>query len=267
MKSIQELANLTGRKALITGGAGHIGFAVAQALVEMGATTSLLDCDQESLKKKVSLLEKIKPHSAFSVVCDLHDEKITKTSAKKAVKELGGLDILIHAAGYVGTSKAQGWGVPFEKQQLQAWDNALRVNLSSIFLLVQETKNTLKDSGHGSIVFISSVHGIVAPNPKMYEGTEMVSPAGYSASKGALVQMGRYLATELAPHIRVNTISPGGVFRNQPEIFHERYKNQTPLGRMATEEDIKGATIYLASDLSSYVTGHNLVVDGGYTIW
>lgn len=267
MKSIQELANLSGRKALITGGAGHIGFAVAHALVEMGVTTALLDCDQKSLEKKVSLLEKIKPHSAFSLPCDLHDEKITRGSAKKAIKELGGLDILIHSAGYVGTSKVLGWGVPFEKQSLEAWDNAFRVNLSSLFLLVQETKNALKDSGHGSIILISSIHGMMAPNPKMYEGTSMVSPAGYGASKGGLVQMGRYLATELSPHIRVNMISPGGVFRNQPGVFHERYKNNTPLGRMATEEDIQGAAVYLASDLSSYVTGHNLVVDGGYTIW
>ena len=95
----------------------------------------------------------------------------------------------------------------------------------------------------------------------------MANPAGYAASKGGLLQLTRYLATLLAPRVRVNAISPGGVWRDQPEAFHQRYLARTPLGRMATEEDLKGAIAYLASDLSAYVTGHNLVVDGGWTAW
>ena len=95
----------------------------------------------------------------------------------------------------------------------------------------------------------------------------MANPAGYGASKGGILQLTRYLATTLAPSIRVNAVTPGGIWRNQPEVFHRRYKDRTPLKRMAHEEDLKGAVAYLASDLSSYVTGHNLVVDGGWTSW
>ena len=123
------------------------------------------------------------------------------------------------------------------------------------------------DSGHGSVIFFSSIYGLVGPDMRLYEDTDMASPAGYPASKGGLLQLARYLATVLAPRIRVNTISPGGVWRNQPEAFHQRYVYRTPLGRMATEEDLKGAVAYLASDLSAYVTGQNLGVDGGWTAW
>jgi len=101
----------------------------------------------------------------------------------------------------------------------------------------------------------------------LYEGTKMANPAGYNASKGGLLQLTRYLATIMAPKIRVNAISPGGVWRNQPESFKRRYEKRTPLRRMACEEDMKGAVAYLAGDLSAYVTGHNLVVDGGWTAW
>jgi NAD(P)-dependent dehydrogenase (short-subunit alcohol dehydrogenase family) len=108
---------------------------------------------------------------------------------------------------------------------------------------------------------------MVGPDVGLYDGTQMGNPAAYAASKGGLLQLTRWLATVLAPGVRVNAISPGGVWRGQPEEFHQRYVARTPLRRMAREEDLKGAVAYLASDLSTYVTGHNLVVDGGWTVW
>ena len=119
----------------------------------------------------------------------------------------------------------------------------------------------------GAVILFASTYGMVGPDMRLYAGTPMANPAGYSASKGGLLQLMRYFATLLAPRIRVNAISPGGVWRNQPELFLERYVARTPLGRMAAEGDLKGAVAYLASDLSAYVTGHNLVVDGGWTAW
>jgi NAD(P)-dependent dehydrogenase (short-subunit alcohol dehydrogenase family) len=107
----------------------------------------------------------------------------------------------------------------------------------------------------------------VGPDFQLYEGTPLANPAAYGVSKAGLLQLVRYLATALAPGVRVNAISPGGVERGQPEVFQARYRERTPLGRLASEEDLKGAIAYLASDLSSYVTGHNLVVDGGWTAW
>ena len=160
-----------------------------------------------------------------------------------------------------------GWSVPFERQTVEAWDAAMRVNVTSAFVMVQEAQKALAASGHGSVVFVASTYGVVAPDFRLYEGTAMANPAAYGASKGGVLQLMRYFATLLAPRVRVNAISPGGVWRNQPEAFHQRYVSRTPLARMATEEDLKGAVAYLASDLSAYVTGHNVVVDGGWTVW
>ena len=121
--------------------------------------------------------------------------------------------------------------------------------------------------GVGSIINMASIYGSYGPDYELYRDTTMGNPAAYAASKGGLVQLTRWLATTLAPAVRVNSISPGGVFRSQPEIFVERYKKRTPLGRMATEDDFRGAIAYLASDLAAYVTGQNLAVDGGWGVW
>jgi NAD(P)-dependent dehydrogenase (short-subunit alcohol dehydrogenase family) len=258
---------LSGRKALVTGGAGHIGLAAGEALAEMGAVIAILDQDVAACKERVDVLCGYGARRVISIECDLAEEISTRESVRRAVEEMAGLDILIHLAAYVGTTQLAGWSVPFDDQTVQAWDQALRVNLTSAFVLAQEAKEALSASGHGSVILFGSTYGMIGPDFRIYEGTSMANPAGYAASKGGLLQLTRYLATLLAPHVRVNAISPGGVWRNQPEAFHQRYLARTPLGRMAGEEDLKGAVAYLASDLSAYVTGHNLVVDGGWTSW
>lgn len=267
MRPLKALMDLTGRKALLTGGAGHIGLAVGEALVELGATVAILDLDQKACQKRAAVLSRLRPGGAVSMPCDLRDEEATRAVVRQAVHELGGLDILVHCAAYVGTSRVAGWAVSFEQQTVEAWDAALRVNLTSAFTMVQEAKDALAASGHGSVVFFISTYGLVGPVPELYAGTDMAQPAGYAASKGGLLQLARWLATTMAPRVRVNAITPGGVWRDQPAVFLQRYESRTPLGRMATEEDLKGAVAYLSSDLSAYVTGHNLVVDGGWTVW
>ena len=197
----------------------------------------------------------------------MRKEKETRKAVRQAIRELGGLTILVHCAALVGANSAPGWSVPLSRQSIETWDAALRINLTSAFVMVQESREALAASGHGSVILFSSIYGIVGPNPELYKRTSMVSPAAYGASKGGLLQLTRHLAAELAPRVRVNAISPGGVRRQQPRMFHERYIRRTPLGRMAKEEDLKGAAAFLASDLSEYVTGHNLVVDGGWSIW
>lgn len=252
MKKIEELINLQGRKTLVVGGIGHIGLAACETLKELGAKVAVMD-----LEGKGDLF----------FPCDLRNEKETRKKVQEVIQQLNGLDILIHCAAYVGTTKIPGWVVPFEEQTVETWEQAMRVNLTSAFVLIQESKKALQQSGHGSVLLFSSVAGILGPDNRLYEGTTMQSPAGYHASKGGLLQLTRYFAAILAPKIRVNAISPSGVWRNQPQVFQERYQQRIPLGRMATEEDMKGAIVYLASDLSRYVTGHNLVIDGGFTIW
>lgn len=267
MRTLQELMNLRGRTALVTGGAGHIGGAILETLAELGAATAVADRSELDCKRRAEHIESTYGQPSKGFATDLQDEDSTRGLIHRILEWRGSLSILVHCAAFVGTTDFPGWGVPFEQQSVKAWEAAMRVNLTAAFVLAQEAASALKASGHGSIVLVSSTYGMVGPDWSLYEGTDMSNPAGYGASKGGLLQLSRYLATRLAPEVRVNTITPGGVRRGQPEAFHVRYKARTPLQRMADEEDFKGAAAYLASDLSAYVTGQNLVVDGGWTAW
>lgn len=267
MRTLKQLMDLQNRVALITGGAGHIGRVIGESLAELGASIVVLDIDQAAADTVASEIAVNNNVKASGLAVDLTDLAAVKATPARVVQEYGRLDIVVHSAAYGGDTKFPGWAVPFNEQTTEAWERALRINLTSAFALAQAARQPLTDSRHGSIVLISSIYGLVGPDLSLYEGTEMANPAGYGASKGGLLQLMRHLSTVLAPDIRVNAISPGGVWRQQPEQFHDRYRARTPLGRMATEEDLKGAAGYLASDLSSYVTGHNLVVDGGWTVW
>jgi NAD(P)-dependent dehydrogenase (short-subunit alcohol dehydrogenase family) len=259
--------DLTGRKALVTGGAGHIALAVTESLLELGATVALLDLDPAAIERRIAELSRAWENHPLGIAADLKDEQATRDAVRQAVARLSGLDIIVHTAAYVGTTQAPGWAVPFPQQSVAAWDDAFRVNLTAAFVMVQEAQPALEASGHGSVILFGSTYGMVGPDLGLYADTNMANPAGYGASKGGVLLLTRHLATVLAPRVRVNAISPGGVWRDQPEAFHQRYMARTPLGRMAREEDLKGAIAYLASDLSAYVTGHNLVVDGGWTAW
>ena len=267
MRTFASLSSLKGRKALLTGGAGHVGLAFARTLVELGARVAILDRDPKACLGRAKELSRRRPGAAIALPCDLADEASTRAAAREAVRRLGGLDILIHAAGFVGTTAMPGWAAPFERQSARAFEAALRVNLVSAFVLAQETRTALARSGKGSVILVSSIYGVCGGDESLYEGTTMANPAGYGASKAGLLQLTRQLATTLAPRVRVNAISPGGILRGQPKPFLERYRRRTPLRRLAREEDLQGALAYLASDLSAYVTGQNLLVDGGFTAW
>jgi NAD(P)-dependent dehydrogenase (short-subunit alcohol dehydrogenase family) len=266
MKTLAELSNLKDRVALITGGAGHLGMAIAEALGENGATIAILDLDEERCRTRTAELES-KGIKAFFVVADLLSAEATRSAVVKAISKYGRLDVFIHAASLVGTDKVKGWAVPFESQSLEAWQMAMRIGLDPVFTILQEARPYLESSGHGAVILVSSIYGLVAPDNSLYEGTQMQTPSAYSAVKGALNQLTRHFATLLAPHVRVNALTPGGILRGQSSVFIERYEKRTPMRRMGTEEDFKGAAAFLASDLSAYVTGQNLVVDGGWTAW
>lgn len=267
MKSLKELMNLRGRVALITGGGGHLGSASCEALAELGATIVVLDVDQKACAEAAKRMREMYSVEALPLVVDLTDEKVVRSVNERILEHFGRLDIIINCAALVGRSKLEGWTSNFLEQRSDTWRLAMELNLTAPFVLVQSCAQVLMASGHGSVVNIGSIYGIVGPDIRLYEDTSLGNPAAYAVSKGGLLQLTRWLATVLAPQVRVNAISPGGVWRNQPEAFHQRYVSRTPLGRMATEEDLKGAVAYLASDLSAYVTGHNLVLDGGWTIW
>lgn len=259
--------NLTGRAAIITGGAGHIGFVMAEALAELGASVLLVDKSPEQCMEGAQRLRETYGVKALAHVVDLSDTKALGEVPEVAAQHFGRLDILINCAALVGSVDLQGWVTAFEAQDVAVWRDALEINLTAPFVLTQACTKLLAASGHGSIINVGSIYGLVGPDWGLYADTTMGNPAAYGASKGGLLQLTRWLATTLAPKIRVNAITPGGVYRDTQEPFLSRYIARTPLGRMATEEDFKGAVAYLASDLSAYVTGQNLVVDGGWTAW
>lgn len=266
MRSLKELMDLQGRVVLITGGAGHMGVEMGNALAELGASIVVLDAVQgtTNVARQIHTTYGVE---TLSLVIDLADEEAVRSVPGKTLDSLGRLDVLVNCAALVGTSELEGWITPFLQQSSDTWRLALEVNLTAAFVLVQVCTGALTASGHGSVINISSTYGMVGPDMRLYENVAMGNPAAYAASKGGLLQLTRWLATALAPDVRVNAITPGGVWRNQPQAFCERYVARTPLRRMASEEDFKGAVAYLASDLSAYVTGHNLVVDGGWTVW
>lgn len=267
MTTLSQLMNMRGRRALITGATGGLGRVMADTLAEVGTNLILVDrpgSDFTDLEQQLTDTWKV---SVISLTCDLEDQE-QRNSMLACVKSDGlGLDCLINNAAFVGSSNLQGWVAPFEAQTVETWRRAIEVNLTAAFHLSQSLAPELRASTGGNIINIASIYGEFGPDWSLYEGTAMGNPAAYSASKGGLLQLTRWLATTLAPHVRVNAISPGGVFRNQPEIFVVRYVAKTPLKRMATEDDFRGAIAYLATGLSSYVTGQTLCVDGGWGVW
>ncbi|NRA80255.1 MAG: SDR family oxidoreductase [Pseudoalteromonas sp.] len=267
MRTIEQLQDMQGCWVLITGGSGHVGQAAADTLLELGANVLLLDRDAQNLEDLINNKYK-RFENVHSIVCDLASESAIREAMKSVATITGNqLNVLINNAAFVGTDKLNGWCVPFEHQSLSTFNDCLGVNLSAPFLLSQQAYELMKNQTHGpkSIINISSIYGVVGPKMELYEGTEMGNPAAYAASKAGLMQLTRWMSANVAPAVRVNNIVLGGIERGQPESFLVKYNTNVPMGRMAKEEDIKGAIAYLSSELSNYMTGQSLFLDGGWT--
>ena len=266
MAKLNMLMRLNGRRALITGAGGGLGCAIAQTLAELGADLILLDRPDSQLAELATRIRTDWGVDLCVRYCDLESQTERGAFIAEILHE-GRLDIIINNAAFVGTSGLKGWSVPFEQQSIETWRRALEVNLTAAFHLCQGLGPLLSSSGHGSIINIASIYGEYGPDWRLYEGTSMSNPAAYAVSKGGVLQLTRWLATTMAPAVRVNAISPGGIERGQVEAFVSRYEARTPLGRMATEDDFLGAVAFFASDMSGYVTGQNLSIDGGWGVW
>ncbi|MFH0796166.1 MAG: SDR family oxidoreductase [Candidatus Omnitrophota bacterium] len=259
--NVQELFSLKGRVVLVTGSTVNYGACIATGLAEAGAAVIITSRNLEKSQKKANELVKM----GFSVTpgqLDIADEKSIRTLKEKIISEHGRIDILVNNAvlrpGGPGMSLAQ------------VWQESMRVNAVGLHLCTSIFLEQMAKQKKGNIINIASMYGMVAQYLPMYVGTgfESDESGDYFFHKAGMINYTRFLAVRCASdNIRVNCISPGGLFANQPERFLERYYRHVPLGRMADEDDIKGAVVYLASEASSYVTGHNLVVDGGWTIW
>ena len=263
-QSIQDMMSLKGRVAVVTGGAGHLGRTICTTLAELGASVAIVD-RQDAVRFAKELAGSL-PVETFGMEVDLEDEAATRSIPDTVKVRFGRCEVLVNNAAFVGTSNLEGWAVPFSSQSAETWRRAIEVNLTAAFVLSQAFVPLLTRD-KASIINIASIYGSLGPDWSLYQGTAMGNPAAYAVSKGGLLQLTRWLATTLAPGIRVNAISPGGIERGQSAAFVERYNLQTPMRRMAREDDLKGAIAFLAGDASRYVTGQNLLVDGGRSVW
>ena len=268
MGTVSRLIDMSGRVVIVTGGAGYIGRAIGDAFMELGAIVIATDISQAGLDAYAKTTAAGNLDGTLeTAVLDLEDEAAIRQFCSDVEERHGIVSSIIHNAGFVGTAASDGWATPFDTQSSELWRRAIEVNLTAPFVMTQALTPALKKSGHGSVVMVGSIYGLVGPDWRMYAGTSLGNPAAYAASKGGLMQFTRWLSTTLAPDIRVNAFCPGGLERGQDEKFLEKYNARTPMGRMATPEDMVGAAVFLACDLSAYVTGQVIAVDGGWTAW
>jgi NAD(P)-dependent dehydrogenase (short-subunit alcohol dehydrogenase family) len=265
--TLRELSNLKGRQALITGAAGGLGQIFAETLAELGADLILVDLHGTDLDDLADRLIKSWGIDIKNVYCDLENQDQRLALIKQVASFKSGLNILVNNAALVGASDLEGWSVPFEDQSIDTWRRATEINLTAVFDLCQGLLPLMKNATGANIVNIASIYGSYGPDWSLYKDTEMGNPAAYAATKGGLIQFTRWLATTISPAVRVNAISPGGVLRDQPKSFQNRYESKVPMARMASEQDFKGALAFLSTDLSAYVTGHILEVNGGWGVW
>ncbi len=258
--SVADLFDLDGKTALVTGGAGQLGTAFSEALHSAGACVAVADLDSDGAGTVCAAIDG-SGETAIPIEVDVADECDVEEMTKRVIARFGSLDILVNNAGIACFT-------PFEERTVDEFDRVIEVNLKGLFLCAQKSARVMGDSGGGVMVNVGSIYGVVSADQRIYGDSGRNSSEVYAATKGGVVSITRYLSAYLAPrNIRVNCLSPGGVFNHQDPFMVEKYSDRTPMGRMATVEDLKGAIVFLASDASRYVTGHNLVVDGGWTAW
>lgn len=265
MTTLKKLISLENRTALVTGASGNLGSVISETLAELGCNLILTDISSANLENlKVSLTKKYNV-DIYTKACDIEKNKDRIIFFKWLLRQNINLNIIVNNAAFVGASDLPGWNVKFEDQSLVTWRRSLEVNVTFVFDLIKTAMPLIKNIQNVSIINVASIYGVFAPDWSVYEGTNMGNPAAYASSKGALIQLTRWLSSTLAPSIRVNAISPGGIFRSQSKVFVKNYEKKTLLGRMARESDFKGVIAFLASDMSAYITGQNLIVDGGWS--
>ena len=237
-----------------------------------GADVAVVDIDDQAAKSVATNIAKQSGRKVRGIGCDITSPESVSKMVKTVVSDLGRIDVLINNAASKGSSLDE-FFKPFEDYSLQTWREVMSVNIDGLFLVAQAVGKQMKLQNSGSIIQTSSIYGVVAPDQRIYEGSEyngrpINTPAVYSASKAAVLGLTSYLSTYWANSgIRVNSLTPGGISSGQNKTFDEKYSNRVPLQRMGQASELVGALIYLASDASSYVTGQNIIVDGGLSAW
>ena len=274
--TIQEKFDLTGRVAVVTGGVGLLGAEFCRTLAEAGAAVVVVDLNASASQAVANSLTK----SGFKVLAvptDITQPEAVNALVEKTLSTFGRLDILVNSAALdpkfdpEAVSKGITPGA-FEDYPLDLWNSALNVNLTGMFLMTQAcVKPMIAQGKKGSIINICSTYGLNGPDQRIYvkEGKRVAfKPVYYTVTKAGVMGFTKYLAAYYADtEIRVNALTPGGVFNNHEDYFVKNYSAKTILGRMAHKDEMNGALLFLASDASSYMTGNNVVVDGGWTAW
>jgi NAD(P)-dependent dehydrogenase (short-subunit alcohol dehydrogenase family) len=262
---MNDIFNLSGHVIVLTGASGLLGTEYAHGLCQAGANLVLADLDYEKCKKISKHLNKLYNTSSLPIKVDVTDHNSVKNMVKQTIDKFTKIDVLVNNAIF---SEVNNNKISFEKFPLDVWQKGLDVNLNGIFLCSQECGKQMKKQKFGNIINISSIYGMVGPDQRIYGKTKIVKSAMYSVTKSAILNFTRYLAAYWAgTGIRVNTLSLGGVEENQDPIFKKNYSNKTMIGRMAKKNEYVGALIFLSSNASSYMTGSNLIIDGGWTAW
>lgn len=268
----RRLFDLAGKTAVITGACGILGRRFAAGLAEFGAALALVDLDQSAAAALAREIEARYGVAARGIACDIADPAAVRAMAETVEATLGAPAILMNNAASKG-GDLDAFFAPVEQFDLAAWREIMSVNLDGMFLVAQAIGSRMAERGHGSIIQTASIYGVVAPDQRIYEGSlyngrGINTPAVYSASKAGVIGLTRHLATYWGHRgVRVNTLTPGGVASGQNDEFARRYAARVPMGRMAEADDLVGAAVFLASDASRYVTGQNIIVDGGLSAW
>jgi NAD(P)-dependent dehydrogenase (short-subunit alcohol dehydrogenase family) len=278
--TIFDKFDLTGCVAIVTGGPGLLGKEFCRTLGEAGAAVSVVDINEKAAAAVAESMTQ-SGYKAISVPTDITDKSSVVQMVKLTLKTFGRLDILVNSAALdpkfdpealAEMAKRGAISGAFEDYPLESWKTALDVNLTGMFLCCQAAVAPMLAQGKkGSIINICSTYGLVAPDQRIYQRDSKQSsykPVYYSVTKAGVLGLTRYLAAYYAgTDIRVNALTPGGVFNNHDEVFLKAYTARAVMGRMANKDEMNGALLFLASDASSYMTGSNLVVDGGWTAW
>jgi 2-deoxy-D-gluconate 3-dehydrogenase len=268
-----EKFSLKGKVALVTGGAGLLGKEFCKTLAEAGAEVYCADLNIELANQVAEKLIELNLN-VHGIKLDVTSTESTQNVVDEIVLKSRSLDILVNSAALdpkFDPTHAQTNSNAFESYPLKSWQDAVNVNLTGPFLVTQAVSRQMVKQGKGSIINICSTYGLGGPDQRLYEKPgqlKVFKPVYYTVTKAGILGFTKYLATYYAnTEIRVNALTPGGVFNNHDELFVKNYSSRTVLGRMAKQDEMNGALLFLASDASSYMTGGNVVVDGGWTAW
>ena len=264
--NIKKMNDLSEKVVFLTGAAGLLGYQYATTLSDAGANVILADINYSKCKKIEKELEEKKDVTPFALKMDISKNKSIDKAIAKVIKKFSKIDVLVNNAVFPETKKER--SIQFEKFPLELWNKIFAVNVTGVFLCNQKIGSIMVKQQKGSIINISSMYGVVAADQRIYGNSGLNSTAAYAVTKSSLFNFTRYLASYWRnTGVRVNTLTLGGVENNQDPKFIRKYSEKTMIGRMAKKNEFTGAVVFLASDASSYMTGSNMVVDGGWTAW